>query len=187
MRIITVLLLLVITNLAHAEVYKCHAPSKQITYQSTPCSPDTADQNIVNIPKLDAHQLEEAENRLKATEAERQALDKAEQDRQEAVAAQWRAEAPLREAAAARQEAAAARQEAEAARQAAGYRYPIFISNPNYGYHNGQNRSFSQRFSVSPAFDPMFSPSPTPNPLFSPNATHYPPPYIPSPVFPSNR
>jgi hypothetical protein len=185
MRIIILLLLFAITGSAYAEVYKCHTPQKQIVYQATPCSPDTADQNIVNIPKLDTHQIEEAEKNLKATEEERQALDKAEQARQEAATAKWQAEAPQREAAAARQEAAAARQEAATRSNP----YPIFIPYPNYNY-NPQNSTFNRRvapYNPTPnsVFSPLF-PNPSVNPSFSPFSTPYPPTYIPSPVFPRN-
>jgi hypothetical protein len=181
MRIITLLLLLVIADFAYAEVYKCHTVSKQTVYQSTPCSPDSADKNIVNIPKLDTHQLEEAEIRLKATETERQALDKVEQERQEAATAKWQAEAPQRAAAAARQE--------EEARQQTIIRsnpYPVFIPYPNYnyGYPYNQNSVTNRKFSpYNPSYDLL--PNPAINPSFSPYSTPYPPTYMPSPVFPS--
>jgi hypothetical protein len=188
MHIITVLLLLVMTSPASAEVYKCHPSAKQTLYQATPCSPDTANQNIVNIPKLDAHQLEEAEKNLKATEAERQALDKAEQERQEAATAKWQAEAPQRAA-------AAARQEAEAKQQAAmrSNPYPMFIHYPNYGYRHNQNTVPHRNTSpYNPAPNFSFSPygllpNPAINPSFSPYSTPYPPTYMPSPVFPTHR
>jgi hypothetical protein len=191
MRIITLLLLLVMTGLANAEVYKCITPSKQTVYQSTPCTPNSADKNIVNIPKLDAHQIEEAEQRLKATEAERQALDKAEQTRQAAETARWQAEAPQRAAAAAQLEAAAARESAEYARQQATIRtnsYPVFIPYPSssYGYNNGYShrQNTTTYRSTGPYIqpnDPMFSPYPITNPSLSPNSTLYPP------VSPYNR
>jgi len=84
MHTITLLLLLVITGSVSAEqlytdVYKCQSSSKQISYQAGACSSATVNQKIVEIKKLDARQLEEAENKLKATEAERLALDKADQ------------------------------------------------------------------------------------------------------------
>lgn len=178
MHIIILLLLFVITGSAYAEVYKCNTPSKQIVYQSTPCSPSTENQNIVNIQKLDARQLEEAQNRLKATEAERQALDKAAQDKREAAARQWQAEAPQREAAAARQEAAAARREAEEAKRQAATPYPVFIPYPNYGYP-----SYGHHYGQTPPFNPSFSP----NPNFSTFPSPYPRPYMPAPVFPPPR
>ncbi len=195
MHIIILLLLLGMSHSAHAEVYKCRAPSKPTVYQSTPCSPDSADKNIVDIPKLDTHQIQEAEERLKATEAERQALDKAEQARQEAAAAKWQAEAPQRAAAAAMQEAAAARQDAAAARQeAANNPYPIFIPYPypypNYNSYN-PNPVYTHRGApYIPTPNLNFSPygllpNPATNPSFSPYSTPYPPTYMPAPVFPN--
>jgi hypothetical protein len=83
MRTIILLLLLVITDSVYAQlytdVYKCQSSSKQIVYQAGACASNAVNQKIVEIKKLDARQLEEAENKLKATEAERQALDKADQ------------------------------------------------------------------------------------------------------------
>lgn len=83
MRIITLLLLFVATDSfssqTYTDVYKCQSSSKQITYQKESCLPSTANQKIIEIKKLDARQLEEAENKLKTMEAERQRLDKAEQ------------------------------------------------------------------------------------------------------------
>jgi Skp family chaperone for outer membrane proteins len=183
MRLITLLLLLVISYSSHAEVYKCSTPSKQIIYQSTPCSPNTADQNIVDIPKLDERQQQEAENRLKATEAERQALDKAAQDKRDAAAAKWQAEAPQREAAAARQEAAAARR--EAAQQAP---YQMIIPYPsypyNYNYNYGQKPSYHPYSPNSPSFSPSspYTPSFSPYPSFAPHPSPYIPPYMPFPT-----
>jgi hypothetical protein len=170
MRIMASLLLLVITGSAYAEVYKCQSATKQLVYQSTPCSADTENQGTVKIEKLDARQLEEAEKRLKATEAERQALDKAEQARREAAAAQWKADAPQREAAAARKAAEAA------AKQQINTPYPVYIPYP--AYNNWQ-------YNQMPAYNPNYSPYPSTNPDFSPYPrSPYPPPYmtLPSPV-----
>jgi hypothetical protein len=86
MRHIVLLCLLVTTSLAHANVYKCQLSSKQTTYQDVPCSPDTADKNIVNIETQTPEQKEAALNKLKATEAERQAMDKTDREQQEAAA-----------------------------------------------------------------------------------------------------
>ncbi len=186
MYILTLLLLLVNTGSALAEeteVYKCSTPSKNIVYQPMPCSPSTENQNIIKIQKLDARQLEEAQNRLKATEAEQQALDKAAQEKREAAARQWQEEAPQREAAAARQEAAAARREAAEAKQQAATPYPVFIPYPSYGYP-----SYGHHYGQTPLFNPSFSPNPTiPKPSFSPYPSPYPRPYMPAPVFPPPR
>ena len=86
MRVLTLLLLMLITNSASAEVYKCQLTAKKIQYQSVPCSANSADKDIVKIEQLTPQQKQEAENRLKATEAERQALDKAAQEQNAARA-----------------------------------------------------------------------------------------------------
>ena len=176
MRPITFIILLAITGVAHAEIYKCYTPEKQAIYQSTPCSVGTENKNVVAIEKLTPRQLEEAENRLKATEAERAALDKAEQEKREAAAAQWNAEAPQREAAAARREAAIARQEAAEAKQQVEMRnnsYPSYMPYSNYGYHHNYPRNpviTPYVPPVKPNYAPNFSPYniPIPNPNFSP-------------------
>jgi len=194
MRIITLLLLLAITGVARAEVYKCATPTKQIIYQPTPCTSGTENKNIVDIEKLNPQQLEDAKNRLKATEAERQALDKAEKERREAAAAQWQADAPQREAAAARQAAEAAQREAAAARQQAesmNNPYPVYIPYPNYNYpYRQDNHHHHQPFNpYTPTrpLNPSFAPYPEPNPSFSPYpSSPYPAPYMPSsPAFPT--
>ncbi len=176
MRLITLLLLLAINYSVNAEVYKCGTSSKQIVYQSIPCSANTADQNIVDIPKLDEHQKEEALNRLKATEDERQALDKVAQEKRDAAAAQWKADAPQREAEAARREAAAARQQVPMP-------YPSYPSYPMYPY----NYNYGQRPSYHPdrpSFSPSspYAPSFTPYPSFAPHPAPYIPPYMPFPT-----
>lgn len=183
MRLITLWLLLAINYSVHAEVYKCSTPSKQIIYQSTPCSAHTADKNIVDIPKLDERQQQEAQDRLKATETERQALDKAAQEKRDAAAAKWQAEAPQREAAAARQEAAAARREAAEAKQQAPYQ--VLIPYPSYNYNYRPN--YGQRPSYppySPNFSPRspYTPSFSPYPSFAPHPAPYIPPYMPFPT-----
>lgn len=75
MRHIILSCLLAITSSAHANVYKCQIPNKQPIYQDFPCSPNTADKNIVKIETQTPEQKEAALNKLKATEAERQVLD----------------------------------------------------------------------------------------------------------------
>lgn len=79
---ITLLLLLITTDSfssqQYTDVYKCQLSSKQIIYQKEACLPN-ANQKMIEIKKLDARQLEEAENKLKTMEAERESLDKAEQ------------------------------------------------------------------------------------------------------------
>jgi hypothetical protein len=77
---------LAVASLAHADVYKCQLTGKQVTYQDAPCSPDTADKNIVKIETQTPEQKEAALNKLKATETERQAMDKADKEQQEAAA-----------------------------------------------------------------------------------------------------
>lgn len=195
MRII-LLLWFAITGVAHAEVYKCASPTKQIIYQPTPCSIGTENKNIVPIEKLSPRQLEDAQNRLKATEAERQALDQAEQARQDAAAAQWQAEAPQREAAAARQAAQAAQQEAAAARQqveSMNNSYPYYTPYPNYrDYHGGYHHR--DRYPQYPTVNPYFSPKPlypnspqqfiVPNPNYKLYPSPYTAPYAPVPMVP---
>lgn len=175
MRLITLLFLFTSCS-ADAEIYKCSTPSKQIIYQPTPCSTNTADKNIVNIPKLDERQQQEAQDRLKATETERQALDKAAQD---AAAAKWQAEAPQREAAAARKEAAAARREAQQAPYQVLIPYPSYLYNYNHNY--GQRPTYhpnNPSFSPNPSYNPSFSPYPS----FAPHPAPYIPPYMPFPT-----
>jgi hypothetical protein len=182
MRIITLLLLLAITGIARAEVYKCATPTKQIIYQPTPCASGTENKNIVVIEKLNPQQLEDAQNRLKATEAERQALDKAEQERREADEARQAVEAEKREAAAARQQA-----------ETMNNPYPVYIPYPNYNYrYPSYNYNYPQRPVVNPylptrPLNPSFVPYPEPNPSFSPYpSSPYPAPYMPwSPAFPT--
>ena len=123
MRHIVLLCLLLTTDLVHANVYKCQLPSKQTTYQDVPCSPDTADKNIVNIETQTPEQKEAALNKLKATEAERQAMDKTDREQQQEAAAK-----------------AAGQQEYYPYRGNPSYaRYPSYTPhyyNPNYGYRN---------------------------------------------------
>ena len=186
MRTMMLLLLLAMTGVAHAEVYKCYTASKQVIYQPTPCSTGTDNKNIVNIEKLNPRQLEEAQNRLKATEAERQAMDKAAQAKREAAAAQWQADAPKREAAAARREAEIAKREAAAARRQAetmNNPYPVFIPYPSYNYHYPQHPVVNPYFPARPP-NPNFSPYQIPDPGFAPRTSPYPAPYMPAPVFP---
>jgi hypothetical protein len=76
---------LAIIGSAHANVYKCQLPNKETTYQDAPCSPNTADKNIVKIPTQTPEQKEAALNKLKALEAERQALDKGNKAPQESL------------------------------------------------------------------------------------------------------
>jgi hypothetical protein len=173
MRPIIFILLLAITGVAHAEIYKCYSPEKQAIYQSTPCSVGSENKNVVAIDKLTPRQIEEAENRLKATVAERAAIDKAAQEKRDAATAQWNAEAPQREAAAARQEAAAARQEAAEAKRQMEMRnngYPSYMPYSN-GYHHPRNPVITPYVPpIKPNYSPNFSPYniPIPNPNFSP-------------------
>jgi hypothetical protein len=166
--------LLAITGVAHAEVYKCRLTEKEIVYQSEPCSIGTENKNIVPIEKLTPLQLEDAENHLKATEAERAALDKAAQEKRDAATAQWNAEAPQREAAAARQAAVVAQQEAAEAKQQVermNRSYPVYIPYSNYGYHySPKSVVIPYSVPVKPNYSPNFSPFtiPIPNPNYSP-------------------
>lgn len=184
MRLVTLLLLSVIINSAYAEVYKCQAANKKMMYQSMPCSANTVNQGIVEIEKQNAQQQEEAKNRLKATEEERQALDKAAQTQRETSELQQQTEAARREAAAARQEAAAARRAAEQAQQQGQGTttiispYPI-MPYPNYG---GYRPNYNPHYNQNPAYTPNRSPHPS-GPNFSPYQT-LPPPYMPVPTNP---
>jgi hypothetical protein len=170
MRVLTLLLLMLITNSATAEVYKCQLTAKKIQYQSVPCSANSADKDIVKIEQLTPQQKLEAENRLKATEAERQALDKAAQDQQKA---------------------AAAKQEAEAARQQTTTiinPYPVYVPYPGYsnpGYGSGYNSGYNRRYTQNPIYNPGISParSFSPNPAFSPNPN---PNFSPTPFMPDS-
>jgi len=153
MRIMTLLLLFVIATSVHAEVYKCYTPSKKISYQPTPCSADSGNQNVIEIQKQSPQQIEEAQRQLNAVEAERMQRDEAAKLQREEAAEKWKADATQRDAAAARQEAAAARREAEAARQDATAarqqaENPVMITYPRYnnyddrykhGYRNNPN------------------------------------------------
>jgi Skp family chaperone for outer membrane proteins len=193
------LLLLGFNYAAHADVYKCYTPSKQVVYQPMPCSSDTANENKVAIEKLTPQQQEDLQKRLKATEAERQA----EQARQAEAAARWQAEAPQREAAAAMREAEAARREAAEAKQqaATAVPYPVYIPYSNYGYNYGygqqpnynsnygQSSSYnnpSHRYNiglepVNPngvALEPIQTPNRQFNPMFSPQPMPYSPPQM---------
>jgi len=196
-------LLLIMTSSAHAEVYKCQLSAKNIVYQSIPCSGDSTNKNIVDIAKPTPEQVQEAQERLKATEAERQALDKAAQEQQEKVATQRREEAIQREITATRQAAEAASQAAAAAARqqtAIPYNpYPTVISPPysgygyvpNYPYHHPQHPIYQQNIpsyntTPNPSFSPYPSFSPQPYPSFSPypNAAPYPTQPLPSNVAP---
>ncbi len=177
MRVLTLLLLMFITNSATAEVYKCQLTAKKIQYQSEPCSANSADKDIVKIEQLTPQQKQEAENRLKATEAERQALDKAAQDQQKAAAA--------------KQEAEAAKRQAEAASQQTTTiinPYPVYIPYPIYsnpGYSSGYNSGYNRRYTQNPVYNPGNSParSFSPNPAFSPNPN---PNFSPTPFMPDS-
>lgn len=197
----SLLVLLSINYSAHADVYKCYQPSKQIVYQPMPCSSDTVNQNKVEIEKLTPQQLEDLQKRLKVTETERQV----EQARQAEAAARWQAEAPQREAAAARREAEAARREAAEAKQQAANAtpYPVYIPYSNYGYNYGQqpiynpnyghNDGHSSRYNnphyrYNNGLEPVnpngvsLNPLPTPNRQFNPMFLPQPMPYSPTQI-----
>jgi parvulin-like peptidyl-prolyl isomerase len=176
------LLLLIIANSVHAEVYKCQLSAKNIVYQSVPCSGGSTNKNIVNIEELTPQQKEEAEKRLKATQEERQALDKTAQEQQEKAAAQRREEATQREITATRQAAEAASQAAAtAARQQTTIPYnpyPTIISPPYSGYGYGYMPNYQHHYPQHPNYQPNVpSYNTTPNPSFSPYPSFSPQPY----------
>lgn len=145
MRIMTLLLLFVIATSVHAEVYKCYTPSKKVSYQPTPCSAGSGNQNVIEIQKQSPQQIEEAQRQLNAVETERMQRDAAAKLQREAAAEKWNADATQRDAAAARQEAAAARREAEAARQDAQAarqqaENPVMITYPRYNDYDNPYR-----------------------------------------------
>lgn len=146
MRIMIMLFLFVSATSVHAEVYKCYTPSKKISYQPTPCSAGSENQNVIEIEKQSPQQIEEAQRQLNAIEMERMQRDKAAQLQHNEEVEQRKLDAVQREAASARQEAAAARRDAEAARQQA--EIPVIITYPGYNnignythydYCNNQN------------------------------------------------
>jgi hypothetical protein len=172
---IFILFLLLITDSAYAEVYKCQSANKKIQYQSEPCATNTINHGIVKIEKQDERQQEEAQNRLKALEKEQQTLDEAAKKQRETN----NLEAIRREAAAARQEAAAAKREAEAARQQATYPYPLVVPYPGYGignYYPNNNLGHNHHHQ-----GPVYTPGLSGNPMFSPNPN---PSFSPSPFSP---
>lgn len=176
MRIITLLLLLGSSYSAYADVYKCYTPSKQVTYQPTPCSAGTADQNKVDIETLTPQQIEEAKNRQLAIEAERKALDKNNQARQEAIDAQWQTELLKREVESAKREAEAARLEAAEAKQQATMPYSVITPYPVYNYNYGwdYNQHHHQQHqtppnNTSPFLPPKVEPFFLPQPMIPPS------------------
>lgn len=88
---------------------------KKISYQPTPCSAGSENQNVIEIEKQSPQQIEEAQRQLNAIEIERMQRDKAAQLQHNEEVEQRKLDAVQREAASARQEAAAARRDAEAA------------------------------------------------------------------------
>jgi Skp family chaperone for outer membrane proteins len=88
---INIFLLIMLTSVAHAEVFKCLLASDKVVYQSAPCQ-SAVKQEIVEIKKSDPRKVAEAEANLKAWEedfAKREAVRKkaekelqAEMDRQ---------------------------------------------------------------------------------------------------------
>lgn len=70
MNLMTFIVLATITSSVHGEVFKCFLPEGKTVYQSTPC-PDTAvKQSVIEIKKPDPAKIAEAEERLKAWEAD---------------------------------------------------------------------------------------------------------------------
>ncbi len=78
-------LLVMLTSVAHAEVFKCLLEPDKVVYQSVPC-PSAVKQEIVEIKKTDPRKAAEAEANLKAWEedfAKREAVrEKEEQELQ---------------------------------------------------------------------------------------------------------
>jgi len=89
------ILLMVLSGSANAEVFKCELASGKIIYQATPCPKIGAIQNIVEIKLIDPQRAEEAKAQLQAwkeeqaiKEAARNELEKQrkiESDRQESL------------------------------------------------------------------------------------------------------
>lgn len=180
MNIITLLLLLVITDSVSAEdtdIYTCYTASKRVSFQATPCS-SGENQNIVKIPKRSPEQTEAAQKELDKVTTERTRLDEIEQARRKEAADKWQAEEMQREVTAAKQaaetaknDAAAARLEAERARQDAAtsylYPYPVRIHD-NYDNRNRPHNSgnYDNRYNQRPIINPpRVSPFPEPYPV----------------------
>lgn len=62
-----IFLLIMLTSVAHAEVFKCLLVSDKVVYQSAPCQ-SAVKQEIVEIKKSDPRKVAEAEANLKAWE-----------------------------------------------------------------------------------------------------------------------
>jgi len=117
-KILILLILIAMVSVALSEVIKCKLASGNIVYQSTPCSSSAVSQNKVDIKKLTPHELEEAQNKLKAWEAQQAADEaariKAAKELQEEIDRRDTIDALNRNAIAAEQQAIAAQRQAEA-------------------------------------------------------------------------
>jgi hypothetical protein len=112
--------LLVMLSLSpvQAEVFKCKLASGKIVYQSAPCPSETKNHDVIEIKKMTPRQIEAAENKLKAWQAqqavEEAARVKAQKELQEEIDRQETINAINRNAIAQQQQAIAAQRQAEA-------------------------------------------------------------------------
>jgi len=153
------ILLMVLSGSANAEVFKCELVSGKVIYQASPCPKNGAIQNIVEIKLIDPQRAEEAKAQLQAwkeeqaiKEAARNELEKQrkiESDRQESLELQ-------------RRTAIAEEQQALAAQQ----------------------RQNAIPIEVAPAFNQRYWPN-KPFPSHDHNKPHYSP--KPSSTFPDHR
>jgi hypothetical protein len=85
-------LLIMLTSVAHAEVFKCLLVSDKVVYQAAPCQSDVK-QEIVEIKKSDPQKVADAEANLKIWEegfAKREAVrKKVEEEHQAELYRQW--------------------------------------------------------------------------------------------------
>jgi len=95
-------LLVVIYTPAHAEIFKCKLVSGKTLYQPAPCPSTTVHQGMIEVKKMDADKIAEAQARFSAWKADlaaREAAEKqAEKERREELARQESVEALKRSA-----------------------------------------------------------------------------------------
>jgi hypothetical protein len=153
-----IFLLLIISTPAQAEVFKCKLASGKIVYQSKPCPRVAIDQNIIEIKKLSPAQIEEAQNKLKAWQAEQAANEeakiKAAKELQEEIERQETINALNRNAIAQQQQAIAAQRQAEALEQR---------NNSNTFFYNGP--FYGRQFYPPKNYWPPYTQTPNPNHL----------------------
>lgn len=143
------ILLMVLSGSANAEVFKCELASGKIIYQASPCPKNGAIQNIVEIKLIDPQRAEEAKAQLQAwkeeqaiKEAARNELEKQrkiESDRQESL------ELERRTAIAEEQQALAAQQRQNA--------IPIEVA-PAFNQRYWSNKPFPSHDHNKPYYSP---------------------------------